>query len=421
MRTSCFSPHRHRNLGSYTRSLHNLTSSHPTSTSPSAHHPALQRRRISHLAKPARGKKMPLHHLMVGTWTPPGAIFTFAFDDEALTLDLVARTEIARDEPISWMAFDHKKKAIYGAAMKKWSSFKVNSPTEIVHQASHPMLHHPLASSAETNTRAIFLLPARKPPYAVYCNPFYTHAGHGSVFATDPSSGALAANVQNYQYQPDSGIHGMVFDPTETFLYSADLKANKLWVHRKIDPAKPELELVGSVDCPDPRDHPRWVAIHPSGSYLYALMEKGNRICEYLIDPATHMPVFTHRHYPLIPPGIPDRWTQYRADVCALSHSGRYLFASSRANSFDLTGYVAAFKLSDSGAIERQICLNPTPTSGGHSNAVAPSDWSDEWLAITDDQEGWLEIYRWQDEFLARVARVRVPEPGFGMNAIWYD
>jgi carboxy-cis,cis-muconate cyclase len=213
----------------------------------------------------------------------------------------------------------------------------------------------------------------------------------------------------------------MVFDPTETYLYSADLSANKLWVHKKHQPSSPELELVGSVDCPDPRDHPRWVAIHPSGQYLYALMEKGNRICEYLIDPTTHMPVYTHRHFPLIPPGIPNRWTQYRADVCALSYSGNYLFASSRANSFDLTGYVAAFKLSDQGAIERQICLNPTPTSGGHSNAVVPSDWTDEWLAITDDQEGWLEIYRWQDEFLARVARVQVPEPGFGMNAIWYD
>lgn len=43
---------------------------------------------------------------MVGTWTRPGAIFTFAFDDEKLTLDLVNRTEIPKDEPISWMTFD---------------------------------------------------------------------------------------------------------------------------------------------------------------------------------------------------------------------------------------------------------------------------------------------------------------------------
>lgn len=49
---------------------------------------------------------MPLHHLMIGTWTPPGAIFTVQFDDEKLTLELVKRTAIPHDEPISWMAFD---------------------------------------------------------------------------------------------------------------------------------------------------------------------------------------------------------------------------------------------------------------------------------------------------------------------------
>ncbi|KAI0888456.1 3-carboxy-cis,cis-mucoante lactonizing enzyme [Annulohypoxylon maeteangense] len=361
---------------------------------------------------------MPIHHLMIGTWTPPGAIFTVAFDDEKLTLELVKRTEIPHDEPISWMTFDHAKKNIYGAAMKKWSSFAVKSPTEIVHEASHPMNHDPQASLATTNTRAIFLLAAKQPPYAVYCNPFYTHAGHGSVFSVS-STGGLEKDIQHFPYQPNTGIHGMVFDPTETYLYSADLKANKIWVHKKASSG--EVELVGSVDAPDPKDHPRWVAMHPTGNYLYALMEAGNRLCEYVIDPATHMPVYTHHSYPLIPPGIPKHDTMYRSDVCALTKSGRYLFATSRANSFDLQGYIAAFRLRDCGSIEQQICLNPTPTSGGHSNAVAPCDWSEEWLAITDDQDGWIEIYRWKDEFLGRVARCRIPEPGFGMNAIWYD
>jgi hypothetical protein len=47
-----------------------------------------------------------LHHLMIGTWTPPGAIFTVVFDDEKRTLELVKKTEIPHDEPISWMTFD---------------------------------------------------------------------------------------------------------------------------------------------------------------------------------------------------------------------------------------------------------------------------------------------------------------------------
>lgn len=111
----------------------------------------------------------------------------------------------------------------------------------------------------------------------------------------------------------------------------------------------------------------------------------------------------------------------YRSDVVFLSHSKKYLFATSRANSADLTGYIAGFRLGAAGNVEKQLFLNPTPTSGGHSNAVSPCDFSDEWLALTDDQEGFVEIYRFQDEFLARVAHLDIKEPGFGMNAIWYD
>ena len=49
---------------------------------------------------------MGKHHLMIGTWVKPGVIITVAFDDEKLTLELVKKTEIQHDEPISWMAFD---------------------------------------------------------------------------------------------------------------------------------------------------------------------------------------------------------------------------------------------------------------------------------------------------------------------------
>jgi carboxy-cis,cis-muconate cyclase len=158
-----------------------------------------------------------------------------------------------------------------------------------------------LASSSETNTRAIFLLAAKKPPYNVYGNPFYDYAGYGNVFSVD-SKGALEKNIQDYEYAPNSGIHGMVFDPTESYLYSADLRANKIWTHKK-DSETGKLTIVGSIDAPLPSDHPRWVEMHPTGNYLYALMEAGNRLAVYVIDENTHMPVFTHITFPLIPPG----------------------------------------------------------------------------------------------------------------------
>jgi len=94
----------------------------------------------------------------------------------------------------------------------------------------------------------------------------------------------------------------MVFDSTETYLYSADLRGNKIWTHKK-DKTTGQLELVGSVEAPSPGDHPRWVEIHPSDRYLYVLMEAGNRLGVYVIDEKTHEPVFTHITYPLVPPG----------------------------------------------------------------------------------------------------------------------
>jgi carboxy-cis,cis-muconate cyclase len=151
-------------------------------------------------------------------------------------------------------------------------------------------------------------------------------------------------------------------------------------------------------------------------------MEAGNRLCIYTIDPTSHMPVYTSLSYPLIPPGMSDFHPKmYRSDVVFRSQSGEYLFATSRSNSPDLTGYIAAFKLGKDGSVERQICLNPTPTSGGHSNAVSPCPWTDEWVALCDDEKGFVEIYRWNEEFLGRVAHLDIKEPGFGMNAIWYD
>lgn len=92
------------------------TTTIPVGARPRPIRPQQQLRQLSRLTssaisgKPHTPSKMGIHHLMVGTWTPPGAIFTFAFDDEALTLKLVRRTEIAHDEPISWMTFDVSQK-----------------------------------------------------------------------------------------------------------------------------------------------------------------------------------------------------------------------------------------------------------------------------------------------------------------------
>jgi len=74
---------------------------------------------------------------MCGTWTPPGAIFTLQFDDEALTLKLIKKTDIPHDEPISWMTFD----------------VRANSHSTAIHQESIPFLTHQSLASQEEHLR----------------------------------------------------------------------------------------------------------------------------------------------------------------------------------------------------------------------------------------------------------------------------
>jgi carboxy-cis,cis-muconate cyclase len=116
--------------------------------------------------------------------------------------------------------------------------------------------------------------------------------------------GTLAENIQDYEYEEKAGVHGMVFDPTESYLYSADMGANKLWTHEK-DSRSGKVKLVGSIEAPGAGDHPRWVEIHKSGKHLYLLMEAGNRLAEYKIDQETHLPEFTGKIFPLFPEGWP--------------------------------------------------------------------------------------------------------------------
>jgi carboxy-cis,cis-muconate cyclase len=302
--------------------------------------------------------------------------------------------------------------------MKAWTSYSVTSPKSIIRTASRALSGHPLAANADTNTRAIFVLAAQKPPYAVYGNPFYDHAGFGNVYSTSPS-GALNSNIQNYPLDDISGIHGMVFDPTETYLYGADLRSNKLWTHKKGTDGR--LDLVDQQSVSEAADHPRWVEMAPSGKYLYALMEGSNWLAEYSIDPDTHVPKYTDMRFSLIPDKVRNNVKNYRGDVVVRSHSGKYLFATTRSNTLSIPGYISVYRLDEDGAIEKQLCLLETRSSGGHSNAVSPCPWSDEWVALTDDTVGFIEMWKWENEKLTCSVRCEVHEPGFGMNAIWYD
>lgn len=360
------------------------------------------------------------HHLMVGSWTKPGGILTIKFDESNRTLELVKRTETPDQEPLSWITFSHDKKTIYGASMKMWRSFAVHSPSNILHASSKPLVGSAQALDESTTCRAIFTLAERKVPYNVLGVPFYDYATFLNVYSTN-DEGTLQDNIQNLDFTNSSAAHCMVYDAAEEFLYTADLWGNKIWIHKK-NSTTGLLDLIGTVDALSAYNGPRWVCLHPNDKVLYVVMETGNQLCVYDIDPATRMPVSTTTVYPLVPPALLSKSPRgYRSDTVFLSASTKYLFATSRCNTAGLPGYIYVYELDEAGHVVKQIQELPTSTSGGQANAISPCPWSDEWVALCDQEHGWIEMYRWHDEQLCVTARLRVDSPGFCMNAIWYD
>lgn len=179
--------------------------------------------------------------------------------------------------------------------------------------------------------------------------------------------------VQNFTYDPTSGVHGTAFSANPAgsssgfLLYSADDSGNALWAHR-LDPEQGGrvAELVAHLPAEPEGANPRHVAAHPAGRYLYAVYEGSSEVAQYDVEPETGIPSFAGVRFPLLGPDQDpaDFW----ADEVALSASKAYLWATNRARDEAGKGYISAFDLDEEGAIVRQNFLVETTTSGGSAN-----------------------------------------------------
>lgn len=120
---------------------------------------------------------------------------------------------------------------------------------------------------------------------------------------------------------------------------------------------------------------------------------------------------------PLI--GYPN--SEYWSDEVQLSYSSSYIWATSRSYRSNYPGYISAFSLSETGDIISQLFLTPTIASGGMANAVAPSTFSDEFVALTDSEKGFVQIWRCTGGTAEVVATLDLQDGGCCANAVWYD
>ncbi|KAI1101572.1 hypothetical protein F4804DRAFT_335132 [Jackrogersella minutella] len=354
------------------------------------------------------------HQLIIGTFST-NFLYTVEYDDATHALDLIHKTPT--DAASSWISLSHDKKNLYGtdwnAEKPSFISYSVKDAQTIEYQAR-------LYGDGDClGKKSIFITPSLQPPYAVYGNYFYGDAKCGSVMSVD-ESGTLQSVVQGYEYADGSAVHGVSFSNDSRYLYSADDGGNSLWMHR-IDSTDGHLEYESRLDMPVENMDPRHVVTHPAGEIIYAVLEGTSQVAQCMTSTLPKLYLLKDTHS-LIKDG--DNAADFWADEVALSATNKYLWASNRARDEDRKGYISAIEIKDGGELGKQYFLTETTNSGGFANAVAPSQFDDAIVALTDNSTGFIEIWKMDDGQggAQAVAHLDINDgSGCCANAVWYS
>jgi len=374
------------------------------------------------------------HHLFVGTFSEPRLYgLTFTTSPPSLTLS----ANLSAAAPHTWISLSHNKRALYGSGINSttWHSYTIHNATSLSLSASVPVVGDASCGllTGQHNVASPF------PPHVVYAT-----APHcGNILATDSATGEFTRIIQNLTYTTDMAsfypgpyppggekgisaelMHGLALSPNGKFLYGADAR-NSLWTW-SVSNRTGEITLLDVLPGPVPGSNPRHVAIHPKGGrHLYTVLEGANALAQYALNETSGIPLREWTSYPLLPEKRGLNISAYWPDEVSLTESGKYLWATNRARVSGTKGYISAFSVSESGKIEKQLFLKETTTSGGGSNIVTPlpGKVGEEFVALTDTEKGFVQIWRLTDEKndAVVVAEQAIPAGRCCANVVWYD
>lgn len=275
----------------------------------------------------------------------------------------------------------------------------------------------------------------------------------GEVFPLDGGTGALGAACQTLSFRPAGGrddgrregvahggfgglrwgAHSVDVSPDGRSVYVADIGHNCIWSYALDDgSSSSSLLLKPGTKHISPRagDGPRHCWPHPRGQVLYCVQEHSSMVDAFAVggDGVT----LRHLHgFGILPEGraAGDFWADevrtsnyFFYDDEGGGSRPKYLYASTRGLEATTKGYVAVYALDEEGAIKGPaLAIHETRTSGGLANAVEPAPKGlynksprlgkgpgEEFVALTDSEEGWVVILGWDGERLREVAAVKL-------------
>jgi carboxy-cis,cis-muconate cyclase len=218
-----------------------------------------------------------VHNMLISSYQTP-EIYALSFDDDTNNIQLDRVIYGHGGHP--WLALNHDRTILYGAEENGWSSYRITSPTDI--QFTNFVPTNSRCKNSATTRGDTVIAVSKFPPYPVY------GAGRspcGAVISTRPD-GRLDRIIQDISFESGSRIQGMVIDPQGQYLFGADSSENGLWVHQ-INQATGKLDRSESIDFPIREAGPRRVVMHPSGQFLYVLLQKMSQVAVFEFVPGS--------------------------------------------------------------------------------------------------------------------------------------
>jgi len=182
--------------------------------------------------------------------------------------------------------------------------------------------------------------------------------------------------------QAEAHAHAIILDAAERFALAADLGADRIFIYRfdaaagTLAPNDPEAAVL------EPGSGPRHLSWHPSGAYLYAISELRSTVTAFRYD-AARGALAPLQTVSTLPAGFQGRNT---AAEVAVSHDGRFLYASNRGDDS-----LALFAID--AATGTLAGMGHVPT-GGRTPRHFAIDPSGRWLLAANQDSDSITIFR---------------------------
>jgi carboxy-cis,cis-muconate cyclase len=236
------------------------------------------------------------HRLFTSSINQP-SLYTLEFDDA--TNQLVSIGNVTSNAPHPFLTFSYDKASLYATQRGGFSSYTIALGQDLVFSKTVTVAGQPGCTNAVGKTPK-FISSLSRVPFSVYGS----LDGTCGVGIGVDYSGAFTNIDQSFSYSPASSVGGMILDPDNRYLYTADEDANGIWVHSVSDMG--QLKQLGFVASPWANAGPKRMAIHTDGRFLYVLFSKLNRIGVYAVNsglPETQALItYTGVSYSVLPP-----------------------------------------------------------------------------------------------------------------------